>query len=490
MSNRVRLILAALIVLVAVASMVDLQIPSRPTGAIDDLAELRERKVNVVFILVGHAPGRPHERVRIRATDDAAPGGALQRGRPLRQRRGPVHLDQVLHGLALDGTFPPATGVNRFLHGLPDAVRTPAELFREAGYATAGIWRNGWVAPNFGFDQGFDLYVQPATKSDLAAQEYRADQPGARVVPGTDADITEGALSFMRTHQDEPFFLYLHYMDVHQFVYDVEAAELGFGARIEDSYDASIHWTDRNVAIVVGELERLGLLENTIVVLASDHGEAFREHGVEGHARDLYQEVTRVPFLVMLPFRLDEPLVVEPLVRNVDVFPTILDLAGLPPLEHADGVSLVPLMQAAARGEAEDALTSVAYLDQHWGQMERDPAPLIAVKQADKRIIWRRAPGEDPGKGRLLAFDHAEDPGRAATSRGRRPLIGPGRCSTRPTASSIASRPGATRTRSRSTRCTRPSSVPSATWWTSSLEPAPGHRLVRRAGSARRAARL
>ena len=92
-------------------------------------------------------------------------------------------------------------------------------------------------------------------------------------------------------------------MDLHQYVYDDRSAV--FGTSYSDVYDQSIHWTDRLIGLFLTKLDERGLLERTIVVIASDHGEAFREHGSEGHARNLYGEVTHVPLIISLPFLLE-----------------------------------------------------------------------------------------------------------------------------------------------------------------------------------------
>jgi hypothetical protein len=219
--------------------------------------------------------------------------------------------------------------VTRFDHAIPETAKLPAEIFAEAGFRTAGIWRNGWVAPNFGFGQGFETYVRPVATNTAGRFERRA--PSVTPIFGTDEDATRAAISFLESYGRERFFLYVHYMDVHQYAYDQRAADL---ARIvvSDGYDSAIHWVDRNVAALLRGLRDLGLAERTLIVIASDHGEAFMEHGSEGHARNLYREVTHVPLILALPFELERGLVVEPQVRNVDVWPTVLELVGLPPL--------------------------------------------------------------------------------------------------------------------------------------------------------------
>src|SRR5262249_53586291 len=143
-----------------------------------------------------------------------------------------------------------------------------------------------------------------------------------------------------------------HYMDVHQYVYDESAAI--FGTSYSDIYDQSIRWVDHLVGVLFDELERLHLLDHSIVVIAADHGEAFLEHGREGHAQDLHREVTHGPLIILAPFLLEPGVRVRQTVSNADIWPTVLDLVGLPALPGADGRSLVPLVLAAAGARAPD----------------------------------------------------------------------------------------------------------------------------------------
>jgi arylsulfatase A-like enzyme len=103
-------------------------------------------------------------------------------------------------------------------------------------------------------------------------------------------------------------------------------------------------------------------------------------------------------------------VVVEPLVRNIDVWPTLLALLGLPPLPEADGRSLVPMIQAAARGEAPPvwspaAPEAIAYLDLAWARPSKESDPLVSVRQGSHRLLYRTS---FPEKAEL--YDHAVDP--------------------------------------------------------------------------------
>jgi arylsulfatase A-like enzyme len=380
----------------------NVHVPSRPTR---ELGELRDQdELNVVFILVDtlrsdRLSAYGYERPTSPTLEDIAASGVRFAHVESQSSWTKCSMASLWTGL-----FPHRTGVVRFQHGLPDAARLPAELFKEAGYLTAGLFRNGWVGENFGFSQGFDLYLQPVPRRE--PEGFQRTALGTRRLPGTDEDLTLAAIEFVKQNRDRKFLLYAHYMDVHQYAYDDAAAALGFGASLSDSYDSSIHWVDSNLYALLHELDELDLLQKTLVVIAADHGEAFREHGREGHATNIYREVVEVPLIFMLPFRLSEPLVVEPLVRNVDIWPTILDIAGLPPLPQTDGASLVPLMEATAtQQEVPKTPASIAYLDQTWGRLDTDPAPLIGIRDDGKRILYReRQPNF------LEVFDHTKDP--------------------------------------------------------------------------------
>jgi arylsulfatase A-like enzyme len=264
----------------------------------------------------------------------------------------------------------------------------PAEILQRAGFRTGGIWRNGWIGGHFGFAQGFDMYFRPGPSR--GPEKYERRNPSAHPLQGTDFDATESAVEFLRTYGDARFLLYIHYMDVHQYLYDETSAL--FGTTYSDAYDNSIRWVDRNIGVLVSELVERDLLRKTLLVIASDHGEAFFEHGREGHARDVYAEVVDVPLIFVFPFPLDANTVVEPLVQNVDIWPTLLDLLGLPAMPGAQGESLVPLIRRAVGGadssigEFEER-AAFAQIDQTWARRNRDPRPLIGVQEGPYRLI-------------------------------------------------------------------------------------------------------
>ena len=376
----------------------------RPLGGVDEIAALRARKdVNLLFILIdtlradrlgayGYARDTSPEIDRIAAN-----------GVRFAHQLSQSSWTKCSMASLWSGLYPARNGVTRFDDVISNDAQMPAEALREAGFRTVGIFRNGWVAPTFGFDQGFDVYIRPT----ITPRPPNLRQANPTVSDrGSDEDAVSSALEFLRVRGRDRWFLYLHLMDVHEYTYDPESAL--FGGAISDVYDNAIHWVNGVLSVLMSELAAQGYAQNTIVVIAADHGEAFLERGFEGHARNVYKEVTEVPFVISLPFRLAPGVVVEARTRNVDIWPTLFDLLGLPMPPGADGRSLVPTMLAAARGEPapEADPTGIAHIDQNWGQQGRPPAPNVAVRDGSLRYV--RMPSNDAPSEEL--FDAARDP--------------------------------------------------------------------------------
>ena len=389
----------------------------RPVGGPEDLVSLRDRDdLNVLFILVDTLRADRlgcygYERDTSPNLDRLAETG-IRFARQVSQSS----WTKCSMASLWTGLYPARTRVLRAYDVLPSEARMPAEVFREAGFRTAGIWRNGWIAPNFGFSQGFEVYLSPRSQRSREARMRRRESPNVSL-EGDDADIIDSALEFLRAHGHERWFLYLHLMDVHQYAYSEDTAL--FGTDYSDSYDNSIRWVDSLLGHLLRALDEMGLRERTLVVFSSDHGEAFGEHNGEGHARNVYGEVTQTPLILGLPFRLEPGVVVEARSENVDLWPTVLELVGLPPLGDVDGRSLLPEVLAAARGEpqSDDEGEAIAQIDQRWARMQESPAPMVALNQGRWRLIYRAlAPGRtelydkwaDPREQRNLARQRSD----------------------------------------------------------------------------------
>lgn len=287
-------------------------------------------------------------------------------------------LDRLAReGAALEGVSPtswtkPATaslftGLHPLRHqaigrldALPAEAETLAERLQGEGYQTLGVSANGWVSNEFGFAQGFDQLLLLDSKGSEAVNR--------RLFPLLD-------------RLAPPYFLYVHYVDPHA-PYDPRTAWNGgalpaalraqgpvtidsldanavrqrpadFMNRVRDLYDGEIRGVDRELERLVGELERRGLMKKTILVVTSDHGEEFEDHGRMSHGLSLYEEVVRVPLVIHAPHRIAAGLR-GGLASLVDVVPTLLDLLGHSGGEDLDGANLAGGLRARPGGSREE----------------------------------------------------------------------------------------------------------------------------------------
>ena len=378
---------AGAIVLVFLSAVIEIRDPSdwdrRPVGSVEDIQALQDRDdLNVLFIVIDTLRAERlgsygYER-ETSPTLDRLAGSGVRFARHLAQSS----WTKASMASLWTGLNPARTGISRFDQVLPPEALMPAEILRDDGFQTVGLYRNGWVSPTFGFDQGFEVYERPVkTPLPPGARRENPTISGA----GTDEGSVAAAVEFLRVRGQERWFLYLHWMDVHEYLYDEESAL--FGIQYSDVYDNSIRWTDGMLELFLSHLEDLGHLDDTLIVLVSDHGEAFGERGFEGHARKVYRETTETPLVISFPFRLEPGLVVDTRSRNIDVWPTILDLLGLS-LPGSDGRSRVPEILASARGEPlpESGETGIAYLNQNWSR-PLDPLPTVAVTDGALRYV-------------------------------------------------------------------------------------------------------
>ena len=259
---------------------------------------------------------------------------------------------------------------------LPDGARTLTQILAESGYVTGYFTANFAVSQPTGLTRGGDWVVSeldlphrrlmPSTLgrilATLSGDLDRADRLNAHVLP------------FLESVRDRRFFLYVHYKDPHQpyeppAPYDEMFDPDHEGRRILDPalrsqwpitprerqnmvarYDGEIRFVDEQIGRLLEELERLNLRTNTIVVVTSDHGEEFEEHGGWLHGQTVYDETVRVPLLIYYaPLTRESAEVGGVVMRQVDVVPTLLDLMDLPPEAQFQGMSLLKLLRGDVR---------------------------------------------------------------------------------------------------------------------------------------------
>jgi len=231
--------------------------------------------------------------------------------------------------------------------GLDTKYLTLAEYFRSQGYLTMSIVSNPWIKSEFGFGQGFDVFKEIGSWD------------GRQINNEFKKWIEEES-------NEEPFFVYLHYMDVHAPYYNPDVFKgiytpykgdhicgMGFQDVLSEEdlaysmalYDEEINYIDGLIEEVLEKLKDKKILENTMIVITSDHGEEFSEHQGMGHGTSLYAEQIDTFFVLYGP-SLPGPRKVEQKVKTIDFFPTILEVFGIDyDKEQTEGESLYPLIK-------------------------------------------------------------------------------------------------------------------------------------------------
>jgi len=219
---------------------------------------------------------------------------------------------------------------------------TLAEVLRERGYRTRGVSTNGHLIARQGFTQGFDEFDETACMWGIA--ECALDRALAAIERGPRDSL------FVWVHLFDPHFDQTGQPPVYL---PAPGYETLFGsdagrspeAAAAAAYDRKIRYTDDRLRDFFAALAERGLLDRFLVVVAADHGEEFNEKGRWGHSKALTNTLIHVPLIVHLPGGRAGGAVVDDVVRNLDVMPTILDLLGLPAPATAEGVSLRPALE-------------------------------------------------------------------------------------------------------------------------------------------------
>ncbi|MCC6213539.1 MAG: sulfatase-like hydrolase/transferase [Polyangiaceae bacterium] len=214
------------------------------------------------------------------------------------------------------------------------------ERLQRAGIRTVSVQAHWYFKENTGLGRGFDVL-------DLSASPRQLQQEGDRSVVSD--RVTDAAIAQLGKPENtgRRFFAWVHYLDPHAEY--VESPRHDFGDAERDKYDSEVAFTDEHVGRLLDFLEKQGLLEETIIIVTSDHGEAFGEHGMIRHGFEVWEELVRVPFFVFVPGLTAKKISVRR--SQIDLVPTLLEIFGVarPSGEGADfvsGVSTVPELLA------------------------------------------------------------------------------------------------------------------------------------------------
>lgn len=326
------------------------------------------------------------------------------------------------HMSMLTGLDPVAHGVKHEGMRLSKRVVTLAESLRKAGFRTAAFTDGGFVDHQFGFGQGFEIYRD------------RRHEDG----PNGFARLLPEALDWLLASRHEDAFLFLHTFDahspyqegdaevqarfraraaadapddhlLHRFQYLAQQQgqrvhEYGRLSELLADYDAGVFEADRGVGEVQDQLERTGRLDNALIIVTSDHGESFADHGLHvGHGLGLMDDELHIPLIVRFPGGRGAGTRLPDLVDLTGIMPTVLDVLGLPAPDEMQGESLAAVLDGRPR-----ARDYVFGLSQNMNSvfLVRDGYKFISAPALDPIEIALRhlapvsppAPDMDPGE--------------------------------------------------------------------------------------------
>ncbi|MEQ1892779.1 MAG: sulfatase [Planctomycetota bacterium] len=334
------------------------------------------------------------------------------------------------HAAMFTGLYPGRSGATELKRPIRPEVPALAEWLAARGYETGAVV-SSTLFKGYGLERGFET---------LALVDPGGPEPSR---------VTAESLAWLKARAGEqahPFFFLIHYLDPHSDYSSLPEFETLFrepyegkadgtseqlfrhvsgslhysaadARHLSNLYDAGVRQQDAELAQLFAYLDSAGFLANSVVVLTSDHGEEFLEHGGVMHGLQQYEESVRIPLLFFGP---DVPAgveVVEP-VSQVDLVPTVLELLGLEAPGELDGISLVPLWRAPTAARPARALLI---------EGDRDPpGPTASVMITGDDLALRRGNWKlffDPTRNAQRLYDLATDPREERDVAGEHPEL-------------------------------------------------------------------
>jgi len=336
----------------------------RVVRSVGEVIAIEEPARNVIVLLVDTLRASklqayyPKTRVKTPTIDQMASEGAL-----FERSQAPENWTKPSVASVLTSLHPATHRTKEDASKLPKSALMLSEVYQNAGFKTASFIANGYVSNAFGFDQGWDHYTN-----------YIREERNT-----TASNVFGEAEGWIEKNKDGRFFVYIQTIDPHV-PYDPPAKYLqmydpapyngqiqnrrtalmlddakknpqkyNFTQRdkehLEALHDGEISYHDEYFGKFLAKLRELGLDENTIVVVTSDHGEEFQEHGSWGHGHSVYQELLGVPLMFRWTGVIPAGLRVGPVVSTIDIGPTVLEATGVPIPEQFEGRSLLGFMR-------------------------------------------------------------------------------------------------------------------------------------------------
>jgi arylsulfatase A-like enzyme len=370
------------------------------------------------------------------------------------------------HASIFTGLYPSGHGAHHEGQRLDASHTTLAEILRHNGWQTVALSASFNVSERRGMTQGFTT-VKPLWMAPFAVNYSFAYRIGSKLglvaVDHGGRLVTDEWRRWLDDWQGaRPFFAFLNYFETHLPYHQIPGDRLTrftgeqVGRRqvtdasqavqrriflgepisaatiqvFRDLYDAGLRYENDLVAEAVAAVRARGALDQTIVVVVSDHGDLHGEHDMFNHTRSLWDELLWVPLVIRYPPRVPAGLVVETPVTTAALLPTILDLAGLPPAEKIHTRSFAPLFtgnEVSSRSPllAEqykcqpglDAKAAPTHAFDRTGvryrALEEDGWKLIVDSEGSS---WLFRPRQDPAESRNLIADYPEVAARLTAS--------------------------------------------------------------------------
>jgi arylsulfatase A-like enzyme/cytochrome c-type biogenesis protein CcmH/NrfG len=319
-----------------------------------------------------------------------------------------VPMTRPSHVSILTGLYPAQHGIrDNISTALAADVPTLAEAFKAAGFRTAGFVSSIVLSRQSGLARGFDEY---SDRFDAGADDARfLDTLRKR------GDIvTAEAIAWLGQHANDRTFMWVHLYDPHD---PYEPPEPYASQYSQRPYDGAVAWTDELIGRLDGAVKRLDTQDRTLVVLTSDHGEGLGEHEEPVHGFFVYQTTLRVPLIARGP-GIVPGTAIHAVARSVDLFPTILDLAGV-----SGPTAARPLpgrsLAAAMRGIARDVDEEPSFAESLTPRIHYGWSDLRSIRDGRWKFILAPKPelydlAHDPGERRNLI---AAEPARARALR-------------------------------------------------------------------------
>ncbi len=303
------------------------------------------------------------------------------------------------HVSMFTGLYPSHNGVTGTGTELKRHVRTLVDLLSQRDFATGAVIAADLVLPCRRCRSGFD---------SVTYFEWKAE-PGSEgpSILDTGEDVTEAAIRWLDKNGEHDFFLFLHYYDLHSDYAPKETFARAVGAKMENPqagsheyllrhrdtgnlrpeeveqaaalYDGEIRKVDSLLKEVLAFVKRRGWWDKTLIVVTSDHGEEFQEHGGLLHGRKMYEELLHVPLIIKGP-GIPAGKVVPAVVQHTDIAPTILAATGTPLPEGLDGRSLLELVAGRERSWKNQAVAEADHF--HRKQMARAESLKLIVDRS------------------------------------------------------------------------------------------------------------